>query len=135
MSEFAKFFHSFAGYAVALVTVLTAFSAILIVISRTRYIKFSGLEITLDDDSEKGDLAYRTARARVLRRMTEIESSRQEQQSSYKGFRTASITLTFAQYVIGGVLASSFVQESLNAKAVGVFGVLVLVASLLKIAP
>jgi hypothetical protein len=40
--------------------------------------------------------------------------------------------LTVAQYVIGGVLASSFVQESLTPKWVGALGVLVLVASLFK---
>lgn len=40
--------------------------------------------------------------------------------------------LVVTQYIIGGLLASSFVQGSLNSKWVGVFGVLVLVASLFK---
>lgn len=37
-----------------------------------------------------------------------------------------------SQYIIGGVLASSFVQGLLNPPWVGVLGVLVLVASLFK---
>jgi hypothetical protein len=40
--------------------------------------------------------------------------------------------LTFGQYVIGGVLASSFVQQALTPAAVGFLGVLVLLASLIK---
>ncbi|MEN3370707.1 MAG: hypothetical protein V7609_2850 [Verrucomicrobiota bacterium] len=40
-------------------------------------------------------------------------------------------SLTFSQYVIGGVLASSFVQTQLSKEVVGFLGVLVLVSSLI----
>jgi hypothetical protein len=36
------------------------------------------------------------------------------------------------QYIVGGLLASSFVQESLSPKLVGSLGLLVLIASLIK---
>jgi hypothetical protein len=39
--------------------------------------------------------------------------------------------LTFGQYIVGGVLASSFVQSSLSKDVVGLLGVLVLVSSLI----
>ena len=39
--------------------------------------------------------------------------------------------LTFSQYIIGGVLASSFVQTQLSKETIGLLGVLVLVSSLI----
>jgi hypothetical protein len=61
-----------------------------------------------------------------------VELVYREQRSAYKFSRLASISLTVGQFIIGGVLASSFVQESLTPKWVGVFGLLVLVASLFR---
>ena len=46
--------------------------------------------------------------------------------------KRASGLLTTAQYIFGGVLASSFIQESLTPKWVGGLGVLVLIASLVR---
>jgi|GEM_PF-4953880 len=46
-------------------------------------------------------------------------------------FSSASASfLTFSQYVIGGLLASSFIQESLSNNMIGLMGVLVLLSSL-----
>lgn len=72
------------------------------------------------------------ARAQVARRLNDARSARTREVSSAKLSRILSGALTFAQVVIGGVLASSFVQESLPPKTVGLFGVLVLIASLVK---
>ncbi len=44
----------------------------------------------------------------------------------------ASHLLTFGQYVIGGVLASAFMQNNLTPKVIGFSGVLVLCASLIN---
>jgi hypothetical protein len=46
--------------------------------------------------------------------------------------RWSNNSLTFGQYVIGGVMATPFVQKSLSPAIIGVFGVLVVAASLLK---
>jgi len=76
--------------------------------------------------------AFDVARERVELRLKEVKASRSEQASTYKLSRLASIALSVGQYIVGGVLASSFVQESLTPKAVGAFGVLVLIASLVR---
>lgn len=44
---------------------------------------------------------------------------------------TATTLLTFSQFIVGGVLASSFIQEALSASIVGLLGVLVLLSSLI----
>jgi hypothetical protein len=76
--------------------------------------------------------SHGVARSHVLTRLEDARIARAKEQSSAKVSRILSGSLTFAQVVIGGVLASSFVQESLPQKTVGVFGVLVLIASLVK---
>lgn len=72
------------------------------------------------------------ARAQVIRRIADARDALRKQESSSKVSTWIANLLTFAQVVIGGVLASSFVQQSLTPKAVGLFGVLVLIASLVK---
>jgi hypothetical protein len=72
------------------------------------------------------------ARARVVVRIAEATTSRTQQLSTQKWSKISANLLTIAQYIIGGVLASSFVQESLTPKWVGGLGVLVLIASLFK---
>ena len=42
------------------------------------------------------------------------------------------LLLTFGQYIIGGLLASSFVQNSVPAEVIGILGVLVLLSSLIR---
>lgn len=72
------------------------------------------------------------ARSQLLTRLDEARAARLKEQNAARVYTFASHALTFGQYVIGGVLASSFVQEALSPKIVGVFGVLVLIASLIK---
>lgn len=76
--------------------------------------------------------ASEVARRQVVVRLNEARLARDAQKGTAKVATISNNALTTAQYVIGGVLASSFVQESLTAKWVGVLGVLVLIASLVK---
>ena len=63
-------------------------------------------------------------------RLPEVRNALSRQESIAKWNGRANTSLTFGQYVVGGVLASSFVQESLTPQVVGFLGVLVLVSSL-----
>jgi hypothetical protein len=72
------------------------------------------------------------ARQRALARIQEAREALHKQLSAEKWSRISGNLLTVGQYIIGGLLASSFVQESLSPKLVGFLGVLVLLASLLK---
>ena len=65
--------------------------------------------------------------SRVLEAKEELK--RQESISRWQG--RAATSLTFSQYIIGGVLATSFIQENLNQDMVGLLGLLVLVSSLI----
>ena len=66
--------------------------------------------------------------------LVRLDEAREMQRRQYS-LATVSIwsarLLTFGQYVIGGVLASSFVQQKTSPEVIGVFGVLVLLASLI----
>jgi hypothetical protein len=72
------------------------------------------------------------ARERVVIRIAEVRGSYKSELSAQRWSRWSSNLLTVAQVVIGGVLASSFIQESLSRKWVGGLGLLVLVSSLFK---
>jgi hypothetical protein len=72
------------------------------------------------------------ATQQVHLRLTEANTAREQQKSAAQVLKWSSNSLAFGQYVIGGVLASSFVQQSLNTNLVGLLGVLVLIASLVK---
>ena len=54
---------------------------------------------------------------------------RQENFASWN--KVSSNLLTFSQYVVGGILASSFIQENLSSQVIGAIGVIVLLASLI----
>jgi hypothetical protein len=69
------------------------------------------------------------ARNRVVARITEATNYRAEQIRSAKWSKRSSHLLIIAQYIIGAVIASSFIQQSLNPKWVGALGVVVLIAS------
>jgi len=87
---------------------------------------------TRDSAPKLGNAAFQVARGRVVARIAEVVIFRAAQDKKARISSWSSNLLTVAQYVIGGVLASSFVQESLTPKWVGALGVLVLVASLFK---
>jgi hypothetical protein len=72
------------------------------------------------------------ARQRVVMRIAEAISTRTEQLNSAKRSKSVANGLTWTNYILGGVLASSFVQETVSARWAGGLGVLVLIASLIK---
>lgn len=72
------------------------------------------------------------ARERAITRLDEAKQAMTSKRGSERIARISSNLLTVGQYIIGGVLASSFVQESLSPKSVGLLGILVLIASLVK---
>jgi hypothetical protein len=74
----------------------------------------------------------RLARKQTLVRLNEVKQALVNQKGSARIAKISSNLLNGGQYVIGGLLASSFVQESLSPRSVGVLGVLVLIASLFK---
>jgi hypothetical protein len=88
----------------------------------------AGARLTIDGAPKPSVVA----RGRVMFRIREAATSCEQQLSVKKWSKMAANFLTIAQYIIGGVLASSFVQQSLTPKWVGVLGVLVLIASLFK---
>lgn len=64
-------------------------------------------------------------------RLADTRRALDRQESLAKWNSRAAASLTFGQYIVGGVLASSFVQESLTPQVVGLLGVLVLISSLI----
>jgi hypothetical protein len=88
---------------------------------------------TLDSASETiRKSPSQVARLHIEARLKEAEFSQKEQQRESKSSKTTSTLLVIGQYIIGGVLASSFIQESLTPKLVGCLGVVVLIASLFR---
>ena len=92
-------------------------------------------------NSRTFDAAYRppqvptpsqVAKERALARIEEAKDTFRRQTSSARWSTISGDFLSVAQYIIGGLLASSFVQESLSPKLVGSLGLLVLLASLIK---
>jgi len=57
------------------------------------------------------------------------ELNRQERIAKWQG--KSATSLTFSQYIIGGVLTTSFIQENLTQEIVGFLGLLVLMSSLI----
>jgi hypothetical protein len=72
------------------------------------------------------------AKMQLARRLQEAKDERSTQRGTAKMYAWSAHLLTFGQYIIGGVLASSFVQQTLSANIIGLFGVLVLLSSLIK---
>jgi len=64
-------------------------------------------------------------------RLTEARQALSRQGSIAKWNKRANAWLTFSQYVIGGVLATSFMQNALSKEVVGFLGVLVLLSKLI----
>jgi hypothetical protein len=64
-------------------------------------------------------------------RLEEIRAELERQQSIAKANRWISRVLIVGQYIIGGLLASAFVQKSLSHELVGALGLFVLFSSLI----
>ena len=76
--------------------------------------------------------AYKIARGRAISRLDEASKAMFSHKGSARIARIASILLTVGQYIIGGVLASSFLKDSPHKEAVVILGVLVLISALVK---
>jgi hypothetical protein len=76
------------------------------------------------DDQESADPEQDT-------RLNEARHYLQRQEAMARWNCRAAASLTFSQYIVGGILATSFVQEALSREVVGFLGLLVLIASLI----
>lgn len=74
----------------------------------------------------------RIARDHVKLRLKQIDTAKNKEQRLSRAFTWSSNLLTFAQYVVGGVLATSFIQQKLSPNLIGFFGLIVLVSSIIK---
>jgi hypothetical protein len=68
----------------------------------------------------------------IRTRLGEIVEERERQRNVTKWSRRTSNLLTFGQYIIGAVLTSSFIQQSLSPIWISIFGLLVIVCSATK---
>jgi len=107
------------AFLVALVTTLLGALASGVSVSSLRLKKSSGSKVAF----ERTQLAEE--------RLQETRDALKRQESIAQRNQWASSLLTFGQYIIGGILASSFVQESLSRPLVGSLGLLVLLSSLI----
>ncbi|NMP04646.1 hypothetical protein HHE94_18245 [Pseudoalteromonas arctica] len=64
-------------------------------------------------------------------RLLEIKAELKRQQSIAKWQGFSATSLTFSQYIVGGVLTTSFIQDTLSSQIVGLLGLLVLISSLI----
>ncbi|EKV00204.1 hypothetical protein Lepto7375DRAFT_2307 [Leptolyngbya sp. PCC 7375] len=99
-----------------LAAVVSAFSE-----RRTKESKTSQLDLTAPTEDLARDC-----------RLYELRSSLQRQESIARLNSWSDSLLTFGQYIIGGLLASSFIQDSAPKQVVGILGVLVLLSSLIR---
>jgi MFS family permease len=76
--------------------------------------------------------AYTIARERVRERINEANEALNGQKSVAWWSSFASVLLSVGQYIVGGLLASSFVQSSLTPTLIGILGLIVLFASICK---
>ncbi len=95
----------------------------------------SGTVIVGGDIARVGAAAERPrfnlAKRQVLARMEEARVLLAKKEGAARASLWSARSLTFGQYVIGGVLASSFVQQKTSPQIIGVLGILVLLASLI----
>ena len=91
---------------------------------------FAGRDIRAGSDIVGGDLADKLLFG-VTQRVHDVQTALLRQQSLARANRWMSGLLTVGQYIIGGLLASSFVQQSLSREMVGGMGLLVLLSSLI----
>ncbi|MCB1106075.1 MAG: hypothetical protein H7A44_05980 [Opitutaceae bacterium] len=65
-------------------------------------------------------------------RLPEVKQLLSEEEGRKGLYRAASASLAFGQFVVGGLLASSFIAENLSKSLIGFLGLLVLAASLVN---
>jgi hypothetical protein len=71
------------------------------------------------------------ALSHIDKRLKELKDYLARQEAMEKRNRFSGGFLTIGQYIVGGVLATSFIQETLSNQITGFLGVLVLVASII----
>ncbi|NBV21939.1 MAG: hypothetical protein EBS05_08470 [Proteobacteria bacterium] len=98
----------------------TAISAALSLLAKRR-----GVILAANERQAKRDLKSET-------RLSEIESLLSEEETRKSLYRYAAAFLIFAQFVVGGLLASSFIAKNLNETIVGILGLVVLASSLVS---
>ena len=101
-------------------------------ISRKRAGKVDGVAKALEEKTADIESPSIVARRHVKTRIKEAIDYRADQLRAAKWSNGSSNLLIIGQYIIGGVLASSFIQEWLTPKWVGALGVVVLIASLFR---
>jgi hypothetical protein len=93
-------------------------------VERSTEITLGGVTVSLEAQTRSRP-RVETAKRQVLLRLDEARRLQVKKQSSATASTWSARSLTFGQYVIGGVLASSFVQQKTTPQIIGVFGVLV----------
>ncbi len=68
----------------------------------------------------------------VEARLSEARIETEQQLRLANAHRISNLLLMSAQFIVGGLLASSFVQEALHKSVIGVLGLLVLTSSLIR---
>lgn len=113
---------------------LSALPLVLAVLFQLFYTRFYNVAESRAKPRRTANAAMNAATAgqpnwEVDSRLSEARSALRRQEGISIWNRRTMNALTFSQYIIGGVLASSFVQTQLTKETVGLLGVLVLVAS------
>jgi len=89
-------------------------------------------DLPVQRDGNNGEPKPQEAeRSHAERRLGEAKLEVERQDGIAWRNQLASSLLTFGQYIIGGALASSFIQDSLSKPIIGTLGVLVLLSSLI----
>lgn len=92
---------------------------------------FSTVSSKYDDKREESD-ASKADDIEAQCRITDIKNALNKQEFSAKWNSRSSALLKIGQYIIGGLLASNFVQETVSPQLIGGVGLLVLFSSLVS---
>jgi len=97
------------------------------------------LSATLSAYAKRQGQHFRTANSqsderdfRADVRLCETESLLSDEETRSKLYRYSSVSLIFSQFVVGGILATSFVSKHLGDEAIGALGLIVLGSSLIN---
>ena len=87
------------------------------------------IELPPGDDKHK---RLQIAEKHTNRRLSDIRNQQRQQRRLAATYKLASNSLVFGQYVIGGAMTTSFMQKQLSSETVGIFGLLVLISSIIR---
>jgi hypothetical protein len=80
----------------------------------------------------KEQKSFDTAEQALLYRIADAKKNLRSYAFNQTSYRWSNFLLTFGQYVVGGILATSLIYESLPREIIGSLGVLVMVASFIR---